>query len=126
MCVKLTATGVVSCRGELDVCEIDSNWCGLLSRRLACDDDAGRFILVIHVTRRHWAQGDSQALRRCGACAHAGDAEGQRATSAATCAKLLNASCTQWQKARWGRLWLGARWLAYLFHFLVDMCEMVP
>ena len=23
MCVKLTATGVVSCRGELDVCEIE-------------------------------------------------------------------------------------------------------
>ena len=26
MCWKLTAIGVVSCRGELDVCEMDSNW----------------------------------------------------------------------------------------------------
>ena len=26
MCLKLSATGVVSCRGELDVYEMDSNW----------------------------------------------------------------------------------------------------
>ena len=25
MCVNLTAVGVISCRGELDVCVIDSN-----------------------------------------------------------------------------------------------------
>ena len=53
--VKLTAVGVISCRGDLDVwleltavvcdllsrrlacvVEIDSSWCDLLSRRLGC------------------------------------------------------------------------------------------
>ena len=34
MCVQLTAAGVISCRGELDMCEIDSNWCDLLWRRM--------------------------------------------------------------------------------------------
>ena len=33
VCVKLTAVGGISCRGGFDVCEIDSSWCGLLSRK---------------------------------------------------------------------------------------------
>ena len=56
MCVKLTAAGVIPCRGELgvsgincsgcdgvipcrgelDVCGIESSWCDLLSRRDRC------------------------------------------------------------------------------------------
>ena len=37
VCVKLTATGVISCRGELDGCEIEVCWfleSALLSRRV--------------------------------------------------------------------------------------------